>query len=109
LIVRPGGKFSVTTPRGKLPFELSDKVAIGVDFADYTVAAKGDKISAKVIKVPPRSGSAQPQAITSAMATEVKIELAEPLAGVQKKRPAPKRPAKLAKDDTGLPEPAAEK
>ncbi len=113
LIVGRGGKFSAITPRGKFPFELSDKVAIGVEFSDYTVAAKGDKISAKVIKIPPRSGSAQPQAVTSAMATEVKIELAEPLVGAKKKGSAAKseakHPAKHPKKEEGLPEPAAEK
>jgi hypothetical protein len=111
LIVRPGGQYTVTTPRGKLQLELSDKVAIGVNFADYTVAAKGDKISAKVVKMPPRSGS--PQAVTYGVATEVKIELAEPLAGAKKKGMAAKseakHPAKHPKKDEGLPEPAAEK
>ncbi len=113
LVVGHGGHLSAVTPRGKFPFELSDKVAIGVDLADYTIAAKGDKISAKVIKIPPRPGSAQPQAITSAIATEVKIELAEPLVGGKKKGPAAKseakHPAKRPKKDEGLPEPATEK
>ena len=58
LIVGRGGKLSVNVSRGKpLAFELSDKLAIGVDFTDYTAAKKGDKISAKVIKIPPRSGA----------------------------------------------------
>ena len=109
----PGGKFSVVTPRGKFPFELSDKAAIGVDFSDYMIASKGDKITAKVIKIPPRPGVAQPQAITSAMATEVKVELTEPLVGAKKKGSAAKseakNPAKHPKKDEGLPEPAAEK
>jgi hypothetical protein len=113
LIVGHGGKLSVVTPRGKFPFELSEKVAIGVDFADYTVANKGDKISGKVIKMPARSGSPQAQPITSAMATELKIELAEPLVGAKKKGTAAKseakHPAKHPKKDEGLPEPAAEK
>jgi hypothetical protein len=111
LIVGRGGKFTAVTPRGKFPFELSDKVAIGVDFADYTVAAKGDKISGKVIKIPSRAGS--PQALTVAMATELKIELAEPLVGAKKKGTAAKseakHPAKHTKKDEGLPEPATEK
>jgi hypothetical protein len=114
LIVGHGGKFSVQPGRGKpLPFELSDKVAIGVEFADYMIATKGDKISGKVIKIPPRPGSPQAQPITSAMATELKIELAEPLVGAKKKGTAAKseakHPAKHPKKDEGLPEPAAEK
>ncbi len=114
LIVGHGGKLSVQPGRGKpLPFELSEKVAIGVDFADYTVANKGDKISGKVIKMPARSGAPQAQTITSAMATELKIELAEPLVGAKKKGTAAKseakHPAKHPKKDEGLPEPAAEK
>ena len=44
-----------------------------------------------------------------AQAKEVKIELAEPLAGGKKKGPAAKHPAKPAKKDEGLPEPAADK
>jgi hypothetical protein len=113
LIVGHGGKYSVATPRGKFPFELSDKVAISVDFADYTVAGKGDKISGKVLKIPSRSPSPQPQAVTAAMATELKIELAEPLVGGKAKGTAAKseakHPAKHPKKDDGLPEPAAEK
>lgn len=114
LIVLHGGKFSVVTPRGKFPFKLGDKVAIGVDFADITVASKGDKITAKVLKMPPRSNSPQAQLVTSAVATEVKIELAEPLVGAKKKgttaKSEAKHPAKQPKKgDEGLPEPAAEK
>lgn len=114
LVVMHGGKFSAVTPRGKFPFELSDKVAIGVDFADFTVASKGDKITAKVLKVPSRSNSPQAQLVTAAVATEVKIELAEPLVGAKKRGTAAKSEAKHPakqpkKGDEGLPEPAAEK
>jgi hypothetical protein len=115
LIVGHGGKLSVNVSRGKpLAFELSDKVAIGVDFADFTVASKGDKITAKVLKVPSRSNSPQAQLVTAAVATEVKIELAEPLVGAKKRGTAAKSEAKHPakqpkKGDEGLPEPAAEK
>ncbi len=107
LIVRPGGQFSVVTPRGKLAFELSEKPAIGVDMADYTMAGQGDKVSVKGVKVPNRQGLMQMQAL------EVKIELAEPLVGGKKKGAAAKsetkHPAKHVKKDDGLPEPAADK
>ena len=107
LIVRPDGKFSVVTPRGKLAFELSEKPAIGVDMADYTMAGQGDKVSVKGDKVPNRQGLMQMQAL------EVKIELAEPLVGGKKKGAAAKsetkHPAKHVKKDEGLPEPAADK
>ena len=113
LVVLHGGKYSVVTPRGKFPFELSDKVAIGVDFADFSAASKGDKITAKVYKIPPRTASPQSQLLTSAVAAEVKIELAEPLVGAKKKgttaKSEAKHPAKHPKKDDGLPEPAAEK
>jgi hypothetical protein len=108
-LVIHGDKLSVRAGnRGTVPFELGETPTIAVDFADYSVAAKGDKVSIKAIKGPSRSG------VTLAQATEVKIELAESLVGVKKKGTAAKseskRPAKRPKkDDGGLPEPAADK
>ncbi len=102
-----GGKFSVNTGRGLLPLELTSEPTITVKCSNYLLASKGDKASIKGMSMPNQAGLAQ--------ATEVKIELAEPLAGVKKKgAPAkgePKRPAKRPKKEKeeGLPEPAAEK
>lgn len=102
-----GGKFSVNTGRGMLPLELTSEPTITVKCSNYLLASKGDKASIKGMTMPNQAGLAQ--------ATEVKIELAEPLAGVKKKgAPAKgeaKRPAKRPKKekDEGLPEPAADK
>ena len=96
------GKFVVLADRKKLTFELEDEATVTVESTDCSLAAAGDKFTAKVVMMPTRSGPV-------AEATEVKIELAEPLAGVKKKGPAPKHPAKPAKKDEGLPEPAADK
>ncbi len=102
-----GGKFSVNTGRGLLPLELTSEPTITVKCSNYLLASKGDKASIKGMTMPSQAGLAQ--------ATEVKIELAEPLAGVKKKgAPAKgeaKRPAKRPKKekDEGLPEPAADK
>ncbi len=105
LIVGRGGKLSVHTGRGVLPLELADQPTIAIDVADYTIAAKGDKISVKGVMMAGRAGLAQ--------AHEVTIELVEPLVGVKKKVPPAKseakHPAKRPKKDEGLPEPAADK
>ena len=99
-----GGKFSIQAGHGTLQLTLDDQPTINVELTDYTLAAKGDKVSIKGMKQPARPGLAQ--------ASEVKIELAEPLSGAKKKAPAKSdlkrapRSAKKAKDG-GLPEPAA--
>jgi hypothetical protein len=95
------GKFTVLAGRKKLPFELEDDATVAIESTDCSLAAAGDKVTAKVVMMPTRSG-------LMAHALEVKIELAERLAGA-KKGPAPKHPAKPAKKDEGLPEPAADK
>jgi hypothetical protein len=98
-----GGKFSVKI--GRNVTELTDEPKIKVNLSDYTLASKGDKATIKGMK-------AAGQEVIKA--EEVKIELAEPLAGgVKKKTPAkakaehPKRSKK--EKESGLPEPAAEK
>lgn len=102
LMVGRGGKLSVQTGRGTLPLELTEEATIAVDVNDYSVAAKGDKATVKGLMVPNMPGRAQ--------AIDVKIELAEPLAGATKKKPIKpdaKKPAKRSKKDKdeGLPEP----
>lgn len=106
LTVGRGGKFSVLAGRNPLAFELAEQPTIAIDTADYTLASKGDKITVKGMVVPNNRG------LLMAQATEVKIELAEPLTGPKKKTTAKseaKRPAKRAKADEGLPEPPADK
>jgi hypothetical protein len=106
LLVGRGGKLSVQAGHGALTFELTEQPAITVDLSDYTLARKDDKATVKAIKMQTRSG-------TGLAATEVTIELAEPLAGTKKKgasaKSEGKRPAKPLKKDEGLPEPAADK
>jgi hypothetical protein len=97
-----GGKLSVQAGRGTLALELTEQPTVSIDVNDYTIASKGDKITVKGIG---RPGMAQ--------ATEVKIELAEPLSGAKKKgssaKSEPKRSPKRPKKDEGLPEPPADK
>ena len=100
--VERGGKLKVQTPQGAVSLELTEQPTVAVDSSDYTIATKGDKISIKGVMMPTRSGPVT-------QAKEVKIELAEPLVGGKKKGPAAKHPAKPAKKDEGLPEPAADK
>lgn len=108
LMVGRGGKLSVQTGRGSLPLELTEEATIAVDMGDYSVAAKGDKVTVKGLMMPTMPGRAQ--------AVDVKIELAEPLGGAAttKKKPArpeSKKPAKRSKKDKdgGLPEPPDDK
>jgi hypothetical protein len=98
LMVGRGNKLSVQTGRGSLPLELTEQPTVAVDVSDYSIAAKGDNITVKGLMMPNMPGRAQ--------ATEVKIELAEPLAGITKKKPEAKRSPKRSKKDTdeGLPE-----
>ena len=101
------GKTSLHVGRTTIPLEISDQATITVESADYSRAAKGDKISVKGVVMPSKAGPV-------VQATEVKIELSEPLVGVKKKSSAvkseAKHPAKPKQDaDEGLPEPAAEK
>lgn len=96
-----GGKYSVSA-RGTMPFELAEDAKIAVDVSDWSVAAKGDKITVKGMMMPGRQGFAQAQ--------EVKIELSEPLTGGKKKPPQKptKKPPVRPKPDAGLPAPAEE-
>jgi hypothetical protein len=102
------GKFSVHVGRSTLPLELSDQTAVTVESSDYMTAHKGDKVTVKGMAMPSKMGPI-------VQATEVKIELSEPLVGAKKKgsgyKADAKRPAKRPKKDAeeGLPEPAAEK
>jgi hypothetical protein len=102
------GKTSLHVGRTTLPLELSDQATITFQSTDYSRAVKGDKISVKGLMMPSKAGP-------MVQATEVKIELSEPLVGLKKKGSAikteAKHPAKPPKKDAdeGLPEPAAEK
>ena len=99
-----GGKFSVKV--GRSIAELADEPTIKVDLTDYSLAVKGDKVSVKGMKAAGQD---------LLRAEEVKIELAEPLAGAKKKGPPAKgeakKPSKRSKKDKdeGLPEQPADK
>lgn len=104
LTVGRGGKLSVQTGRGTARFELTEEPKINVDLADYTVAAKGDKVSIKGVMMQNRPGLAR--------ANKVEIELAEPLTGAKKKRPpkpGPKPPPRHPERDEGPPKDADQK
>ncbi len=104
LIVGRGGKLSIQTDRGTARFELTEEPKINVYLADYTVAAKGDKVSIRGVMLQNRPGLAR--------AKKVEIELAEPLAGAKKKRlprPGPKHPPRHPKRNEGLPKDAEQK
>lgn len=77
------GKLTVNAGRGVVLIELSKKPTIGVDFADYSVARQGDKISVTRGKMfRGRPGLAQAQELT--------VVMAQPLTGPRKKPPKPK-------------------
>ncbi len=79
------GKFIVRTPRGTFKIELAEAPNIQVDFADYTRAKKGDKISITKGKMPRMNPMMPPPKIGQAKADELTIELSEPLIGPRKK------------------------
>jgi len=89
------GKMTVNYGRGSVQVELAEKVSIKVDFADYSVAKKGDRISIK-------KGRMYPGRPT--------IELSDPLTFGTKKPvrptplPKPRRPTRPPKEDAS-PEP----
>jgi hypothetical protein len=107
--------------KGKLSFQLhgiapielalADSCTIKVEFADYSSAVEGDKISVKGFAAPSAKiglGRVIPNTAASGMAqaTVVKITLAEPLTGVKKKTPAARSSSKhpkKAKDNEGAP------
>ncbi len=82
LIVGRGGKLSVRAGRTTVQFELADEPKISVDLTDLNLVRNGDKVSVKGMTPPNRPGPV-------ALASEVKIELAEPLTGPKKKAAKP--------------------
>ncbi|HUT12090.1 MAG TPA: hypothetical protein VMY42_16430 [Thermoguttaceae bacterium] len=80
-------QMTVNYGRGSVQVELAENVSIKVDFADYSVAKKGDRISIKKGKMfPGRMGFAQ--------AAELTIELSDPLTFGTKKPVRPTPPPK---------------
>jgi len=80
-------RMTVNYGRGLVQVELAENVAIKVDFADYSVAKKGDRISVKKGKmIPGRMGFAR--------ASELTIELSDPLTFGTKKPVRPTPPPK---------------
>ena len=80
------GAYTVFAGRGSVQIELTDKPQIKVDFADYTVAKKGDAITV--------SRGQRPQGVMGrAKATALEIVLSEPLTGPRKKKPVRAKPS----------------
>ncbi|MEA1950636.1 MAG: hypothetical protein U9N87_04585 [Planctomycetota bacterium] len=73
--VKRNGQWTVGTPQGNLTFELAEDVEIAIDMADYSYAKPGDSISCAAFQ----NGEHM------ATARTVRIELAQPLAGMEKK------------------------
>ena len=76
------GKLTVNAGRGIVQIELTESPVINVDFADYTVVRKGDKISVRGRMFRGRQGFAQAQELT--------IEVAQPLTDPRRKPTKPK-------------------
>jgi len=82
----------VGTPRGTFKIELEEEPNIQVNFADYSCARKGDKISVTKGLMPPMNPGMPQAALGQAQALALTIELSEPLTG-QRKPSKPTRPA----------------
>jgi hypothetical protein len=104
LIAGRNGKLSIHVGRGTMPLELTEQPTVNLDISDFSGVSKGDKIKVKGVMMTARPGMAQ--------ATEVTIELSQPLTGTTRKMPAAKsdakHPSKRSEKETGLPEPAAD-
>ena len=79
------GAYTVFAGRGTVQIELTDEPQIKVDFADYTVAKKGDAITVS-------RGQRPENMMGRAKATALEIVLSEPLTGPRKKKPARAKP-----------------
>ena len=87
------GRLTVNTGRAAVRIQVADDAKIDVDFADYSVAKPGDRISVTKGKMfAGRMGIAQ--------ALELTIKLSKPLA-LPKKKPARTRPPTKKKRRTG--------
>jgi hypothetical protein len=104
LVAGRNGKLSIHVGRGTMPLELTEQPTVNLDISDFSGVSKGDKIKVKGVMMTARPGMAQ--------ATEVTIELSQPLTGTTRKMPAAKsdakHPSKRSEKETGLPEPAAD-
>lgn len=79
-----GGKLTVGFGRSNIEIELAEKPTVAVDFADYTVAKRGDAISIT-------SGKMFPGRLGFAQASQLTIELAKPLTFAKRKPGNPKK------------------
>jgi hypothetical protein len=104
LTVGRTGKLSAHAGRTTVQFTLADEPKISIDMADFSLVRRGDKVSIKGMAPPNRPGAA-----LVALASDVKVELAEPLTGPKKKAAKPDAKARHPKPDEGLPEPAGDK
>jgi hypothetical protein len=86
------GKLTINARLARFLIELAEKPKIKVDLADLRVMQRGDKIS--VIRGQMPVGQVPPGRMGRAKATELRIELAQPLTGPRKSpkrsKPAPR-------------------
>ena len=101
------GRLTVNTGRASVQVELAESAKIDVDFADYTVAKPGDRISVT-------RGKMFPGRIGLGQAVEMSIKLSKPLSlakkkPVRRKPPAAKRPRRQPPKEDLQKEPPREK
>jgi hypothetical protein len=80
-----GNKLQVNVGRGTVLADLSEDANIRLNLADYSMARKGDKITVVGMKKRNLPGQAQTAQVNQGQAVQVKIQLAETLAGMTKK------------------------
>jgi len=93
-------KLTVNSGNAVINIELEEEPTVDVDIADYRFAKQGDKIEC--------IGTMENERMKMGQAREVHIELSEPLAAPQKKkprRPTASRPKKPADDPNKEPQP----
>ncbi len=96
------GAYTVSFGRGTVQIKLTDEPQIKVDFADYSVAKKGDAITVT-------RGQRPPNMMGRAKATALEIVLSEPLTGPRKKKLARAKPAEEPKESEDEKKPMDEK
>ncbi len=88
------GQLSIHAGRAMIQAELAEEPTIEVDVANYLLAQPGDKISVTKGRMPAGLMVLPPGRVGTARATELTIELAQPLTTTPPKPPRAPRPEK---------------